>query len=475
MLKNYIDGHWREAAEAIAVSHPYDGEVFAEIPAASEGDVERALAAAVRAVAHAKKMGAYARYGALLKAADLLEAKVEDFAQALTDEAGKPLSEARAEASRCVDLLRLCAFEGSQLRGEQMPYESSFNGAGKMGMTLRVPCGVVVAIVPFNFPLLLALHKVGPALATGNAVILKPASVTPVTALMLTELLLEAGFDGNVLQVITGSGAKVGMALAADPRPRKVSFTGSSEVGLELARGAGLKRLSLELGSNCPMVVLPDADLDVVAAQVAVGGYANAGQVCLSLQRVIVERSIYPDFLARAKEAVARIRTGSPREEGVALAAMIEQKEAARVERWVADACAAGGRLVTGGGRDGGLHEATIVADVRPEMQLVADEVFGPVVGAMPVADIDEALAVTNASAFGLSAAIFTSDVGCALRFARDAEAGNVHINWSPQWRADFMPYGGFKQSGIGKEGVRSTCHEMTEEKTVVFHGLAPS
>ena len=474
MRKNYIDGDWMGADAAIAVEHPYDGLAYDEVPSASMEDVDRAINAAVKAVDHAKRMGVYKRYDAMLKAANLLEARVEEFAQALTAESGKPLAEARGEASRCVDLIRLCAFEGPQLRGEQLPYESAFNGAGKMGMTLRVPCGVVVAITPFNFPLLLALHKIGPALATGNAVILKPASVTPITSLMITEIFLEAGFDGNTLQVITGTGTTVGMGLAADLRPRKVSFTGSSQVGLKLAEVAGLKRLSLELGSNCPMVVMPDADLDVVAQQVAVGGYANAGQVCLSLQRVIVDQQVYGDFLDAASAAVKKIKVGPPREEGTVLASMIEEKEACRVQDWIHEACDAGAKVITGGGREKAVHEATLIADATAGMRLVGDEVFGPVVAAMPAANIDEAVAMANDSDFGLSAAIFTSDVTNALRFARDAEAGNVHINWSPQWRADFMPYGGFKRSGIGKEGVRSTCMEMTEEKSIVFHGLPP-
>ena len=475
MRKNYIAGKWQEGNQALAVAHPYDGEVFDEVPAAEPKDAERAIDAAAKGVVQQRQLGAHKRYLATLKAAELLQERIEDFAEAITAENGKPLAEARTEASRSVEIIRLSAFEGAMVRGEQLPLEAAPNGAGKMGMTMRVPCGIVVAITPFNFPLMLALHKVAPALTTGNAVILKPASVTPLSAIMLTELFHEAGYDGDQLQVITGSGSKVGEALASDPRPRKISFTGSMEVGQRLANVAGLKKLSLELGSNSPMVVLPDADLEQVAAHVAYGGYANAGQVCISLQRAIVDQSIYGDFLDAAKAEVEKIKVGSPKEEGTKLAAMIEEREAERVEAWVDEAQAAGARVVTGGSRDRSVYAPTILADAKPDMKVMCGEVFGPVVAATPASDIDEALALANDSDYGLSASVHTRDYASALRFARDCESGNVHINWSTQWRADFMPYGGLKGSGIGKEGMRSTCLEMTEEKTIVFHGVPPA
>ena len=474
MRKNYIAGKWVTADKAIDVVHPYSNEVYDAVPSSTVADAAKALDAAERGFKQIRAMGAYKRYLALLKAADLLEQRQSDFAQAVTQETGKPIKESSVEAARSVDIIRQSAFEGTQLRGDQLPLESASNGAGKLGMTLRVPCGIVVAITPFNFPLMLALHKLGPALATGNAVILKPASVTPISSIMLTEVFHEAGFDGDILQIITGPGSEVGNALATDPRPRKLSFTGSAEVGLKLARAAGLKKLSLELGSNSPMVVLPDADMDEVVKHVSIGGYANAGQVCISLQRVIVAESVYSDFLAAATNAVQGIQVGSPEKEETVMASMIEEKEAERVTAWVDEAAGAGARVLTGGERDGSIVQPTLVADVKPDMKLACDEVFGPVVAAMPVKNIDEAIALANDTEYGLSTAIFTTNYVHAMRFARDAEAGNVQINWSPQWRADFMPYGGLKGSGIGKEGMRSACLEMTEEKTIVFHGLPP-
>ena len=474
MLKNYISGKWLTTNDAIAVKNPYNNEVIDEVPAATEEDAVLAIDAAMNGVKQAKMMGAHKRYLAMLKAADLLDERQEEFAQIITAENGKPITEARTEVARSVDVIRMSAFEGAMVRGEQMPFEAAVNGADTMGMTIRVPCGVVVAITPFNFPLMLALHKVGPALTTGNAIVLKPASVTPLSAIKLTELFHEAGFEGDMIQVITGSGSKVGNALVKDPRPRKVSFTGSSSVGKKITEMAGIKKLSLELGSNSPMVVLPDANIEDVASHISIGGYANAGQVCISLQRVIVDQQVYADLLDAAKEKVEDIKVGEPLNDDTKLAAMIEEKEATRVETWVDEAVKDGAKLVTGGSRENSVYSPTIIADAKPNMKVVCNEVFGPVVAVTPVKDVDDAISHANDTDYGLSAAIFTSNIANAMKFARDCESGNIQVNWSPQWRADFMPYGGLKGSGIGKEGPRSTCLEMTEEKTIAIHGIPP-
>jgi glyceraldehyde-3-phosphate dehydrogenase (NADP+) len=341
-----------------------------------------------------------------------------------------------------------------------------------MGFTIRVPCGIVVAISPYNYPLLLVLHKVGPALAAGNAVILKPATQTPLVALKLTQLLLEAGLPENGLQCLTGSGAEIGPALCADDRVRKISFTGSTAVGEQITKVAGVKKLSLELGSNCPMVIMPDADLNTVAEATAVAGYVNAGQVCISLQRVIAHRDIYADFLDAVKEPVEAIKIGDPQAEDTRLGAMISEQEAIRVGEWVDEAVRGGARLITGGERHGAVFAPTVVADVAPQMRISCDELFGPAIAVTPVDNIDEAIALSNDSKYGLGAGIFTRDVNHALRFAREVQTGSVMVNWTPLWRADLMPYGGFKQSGVGKEGPRYAVEEMTEIKTVVFHGV---
>jgi len=345
--------------------------------------------------------------------------------------------------------------------------------SGKLGFTLREPCGVVVAITPFNYPLLLVMHKVGPALAAGNAVILKPATTTPLTALKMTRVFLEAGLPPDALQCITGSGPLLGPLLCADPRVRKISFTGSTAVGEQITRVAGVKRLSLELGSNAPLIVLPDADLDAVAAATAVGGFVNAGQVCISTQRVLVHQHIYADYLDALQPRVESLRVGDPLAAQTQLSAMISVAEAQRVVDWVGEAVAGGARVVTGGQRDGAVLAPTIIADVTPNMRVSRDELFGPAVAVSPVSGLEEALALANDTRYGLSAGIFTRDITAAMRFARAAQSGNVHINWTPLWRADFMPYGGYKGSGLGKEGPRYAIEEMTELKTVVVHGLS--
>jgi len=384
-------------------------------------------------------------------------------------EEGKPLAESVGEVGRCPELLRLSAYEGAQLRGEVLPLDAAPNGAGKFGMALRVPCGVVVAITPFNFPMLLVLHKVGPALAAGNAVILKPAGTTPLVALKLTELLLEAGLPPLGLQCITGDGATIGRRLCADPRVRKITFTGSTSVGEEITRVAGVKRLSLELGGNAPLIVLADGDIEAAATQAAAGGYSNAGQVCISTQRVIVDRTIYGDFVDALAPKVAAIGVGDPFAEGTRLSAMITEREAARVESWIGEAVAGGARVVVGGDRDGAVHAATVVADVDPSMRIFREELFGPAVTVTAAADAATALELANAGSYGLSAGVFTSDINVALRHARALESGVVYINIAPPWRADLMPYGGVKQSGIGIEGPRYAVQEMTEVRTVVF------
>lgn len=469
--KNYIAGNWITTKAVIEVNHPYTGEVFATVPACGPTEVDQVLHAAEQGVATAATMSANQRYTVLLKAAELLAARTEEFAQIIMQENGKTINDARLETVRAVEVLRMSAFEGSLLRGDSLPLDVAPNAADKIGLTLRVPCGIVVCICPFNFPLNLALHKVAPALAVGNAVIVKPASTTPLSAIKLVELLHEAGFTGNILQVITGAGSTVGNALVADSRPRKISFTGSKEVGLQLSRHAGIKKLSLELGSNCPLIVMPDADLAEVAQHVALGGYANNGQACTSLQRAIVHKSVYADFIEATTPVVAALPTGDPAGVATKVSTMITEAEATRVSDWLTAAETAGATIATGGERAGALLQPTLVTDVSASMQIATEEIFGPVVATMAVADLDEAIALANATPYGLSAGIFTNNVKDAWYFAKHMHSGSVHINSSPVWRADFMPFGGLKDSGIGKEGMRSTCLEMTEEKTVVFHG----
>jgi len=468
-MKMYVGGRWTDSPTVTSIIAPYSGETVDTVPVATPKQVELALATAEAGMA---KLTAYERCQIMLRAADLFAANLEDLARTITLEEGKPLSEARGECVRMPDFLRLCGFEGSQMRGETLPIDAHSVGKGKMGMTVRIPCGIVVAISPFNYPLLLVLHKVAPALASGNAVILKPANQTPLIALKMTKLFLDAGLPENALQCITGSGSNIGPALCADRRVRKISFTGSTQVGEQIAHVAGVKKLSLELGANCPLIILADANLELAAQVTATGGFVNAGQVCVSAQRILVQRKVYADFLDALKKPVEAIKVGDPLADGVTLSAMINEAEAVRVSAWIDEAVAGGARLVTGGQREGAIYAPTIVADVKPNMRISCEELFGPAVAVTPVDNIDEAIALANDTNYGLSAGIFTRDINSAWRFAREAQSGNVHINWSPLWRADLMPYGGFKGSGIGKEGARYAVEEMTEIKTIVFHGI---
>jgi glyceraldehyde-3-phosphate dehydrogenase (NADP+) len=469
-MKMYLGGQWVDRANRLEVRHPYDGSIVDTVPAASRDDAAAAVASAVRGAAAMAGLPGFERYRILYRAAAILETRVEELARTITMEEGKILAESRVEASRSPEILRLSAEEAKRLHGEVVPLDGAAGGAGKFGFTLRVPCGVVVAITPFNYPSLLVLHKIGPALAAGNAVILKPATVTPLTALKLTEALLEAGLPPEAIQCVTGPGSELGEALCSDPRVRKISFTGSKSVGERISRVAGIKKLTLELGSNAPLVILPDADLDRVAEATVATGFTNAGQVCISTQRVLAHRDVYGNYLDALGPRVKSLTAGNPLDASVKVGPLVTMREAERVEKWVREALADGARLIAGGERAGAVYAPTVVADVRPEMRISCDELFGPAVAVTRFADLDEAITLANNTEYGLSAALFTQDIDRALKFVQTVQAGNIHINWGPQWRADLMPYGGLKDSGLGKEGPRYAVEEMTELKMVVIH-----
>jgi len=469
-MKMYVAGQWVDKPKKIEVTNPFDGSVVDTVPQADKGDVDRALESATRGAKVMAKLPGYERYKILKKAADLLEARVEEFGRTITLEEGKIIGEGRTEASRGVQTLTLSAEEAKRIHGETIPFDGAPGATRQFGFTLRVPCGVVVAISPFNFPLNLVCHKVGPALAAGNSVVIKPATDTPLSALKLTEILLEAGLPPEGIQCLTGHGGEIGDLLCADRRVRKITFTGSRDVGERICHAAGIKKVTMELGSNSPIIVMPDADLEKVAVATVATGYANAGQVCISTQRVITNRRIYGDFLDALKPKVAALTTGNPLDDKVKVGPMIREKDAIRVEAWVKEAVGSGARLVVGGERRGTLVQPAVVADVKPEMRISCDELFGPAVAVTPFDSIDEAIALANDSIYGLSAGIFTENLEWAIKFAREVQSGNLMINWGPQWRADLMPYGGLKDSGFGKEGPRYAVEEMTELKLVCFH-----
>lgn len=470
-MRMFLKGEWVDRPKRIEVRNPFDGTVIDSVPQASSEDVETAVEAAVEGAKIMRGLPALERSKILRKVSDLFAERQAELGQLISREEGKTLAEGKFEVSRAAVTMECSAEEAKRIYGEVLPLDAAPGGADKFGFTLRVPCGVVAAITPFNFPLNLVCHKVGPALAAGNAVVIKPASDTPLSALKLVELLLEAGLPPLAIQCITGGGASVGEALCADERVRKVSFTGSADVGKRICQIAGLKRVTMELGSNSPLIVLDDADLNKVAEAVISTGYGNAGQTCISTQRVIATARIYSALLDALRPKVEAIRVGNQLDPNSTMGPMIRERDAERVTAWIGEAVEGGARLLCGGDRQGALVSPALLADVRADMRVSRDELFGPAVGVMMANDIDQAISLANDSRYGLSAGIFTESLDNAMKFARQVESGNLHINWGPAWRADLMPYGGLKDSGLGREGPKYAIEEMTEIKTVVIHG----
>ena len=469
-MKFYLAGEWVDRDEQIPVLNPFNQEVVDTVPKATATDVETALVAASEAKASMAALTRYERFQILRQAADRLRESAETLARILSAEEGKTLAESRSEIERSAQTLELSGEEAKRLGGEVLPLDAGQGVQYKLGLTLRVPCGVVVAISPFNFPLNLVCHKVGPAIAGGNAIILKPASDTPLIAIKLVEILLECGLPPLGMSVITGSGREVGEALCQDSRVRKISFTGSQEVGERICHIAGMKKVTMELGSNSPLVVLPDADLDKVAQATVQSGFANAGQVCISAQRLIVVDSVYDALMTHLAPKVQGLQAGDPLRDESQMGPMVRTGDAERVETWIQQAVQQGAELICGGQRDGALMQPTLIGETTADMEVVREELFGPAVAALRAPDVEAAIQMANDTRFGLSASIFTQDIDRALQFAKQVDSGNIHINSGPMWRTDLMPYGGLKMSGMGKEGPKYAVLEMTETKTVVFH-----
>lgn len=469
-MKMYIAGQWVDRDDKMEVVNPFTGTPFDTVPRASIEDAALSARAAEQGKTQMDGITGIERYEILSRAVELIQQRKEELAQTITAEEGKVISEGRLEVDRCIQTITWSAEEAKRMRGETIPMDASPGNAGKFGFTIRVPVGIVAAIAPFNFPLNLVAHKVGPALAAGNAVIIKPASDTPLSALKLTEILLDAGTPDMAIQCITGSGSTIGDALVSQPNIRKITFTGSKEIGERITQMAGLKKVTMELGSNSPLIVMPDADMDKVAAATAQSGYANAGQVCISTQRVIVEQSAYTDYIDALTPKVEALSYGDPTDEDIAMGPLVRENDAARVQTWVNEAAEAGARIVTGGERNGAVMSPTILADVDPQLRISREELFGPAVAVTPAENIDQAITLANDTNFGLAAAIFTQNVDHAMRFALEVHSGNLNINSGTQFRADMMPYGGLKDSGFGKEGPPYAMEEMTELKMVVFH-----
>ena len=463
-----VDGEWVAGkGAAFAVIDKYRLEPGAHVGTADQEQVAHAVACAHAAFRRGAPVP-FERGAILERAAALLEPRLDDFVRTMQMEAGFTASDATGEVRRSIQTLKLSAEEARRLAGEVVPLAGAPQQAGRIGFTLRVPLGVVVAITPFNSPLNTVAHKIAPAFAAGNAAILKPSSSTPLTACKLAEVLLEAGMPRGFLSVLTG-GAQVADWLIADPRVRFFAFTGSTEVGRSIQQRAGLRRTQMELGSIACTIVCDDAKLDSALPKVVNAGYRKAGQVCTSVQLLIVHQSIVEDVQSRLAKLVQALPYGDPRNPDTVVGPLISEQEAIRVESWVEEAVAKGARRLAGGARKGAVVPPVLLASIDDSMKVGCREVFGPIVCIVPFASLDEAIARVNATPYGLATGIFTNRLDDAFAAARRLEVGGVHVNETSSSRVDLMPYGGSKDSGFGREGPRYAVHEMTEERIVTF------
>ena len=457
-------------SDVIEVRSPYDQSLIGAIPAMTADEVDRAVARA-KAALHAAPLPQWKRADVLDRAAVRLAERVDEFAAIIAREAAKPIRTARVEAERAVGTFRFAAAEARTLAGEMVPLDAIPSGEGKIGFALRVPIGVIGAIAPFNFPLNLVVHKVGPAIAAGCPVVLKPASQTPFSSIELARMLIEdCGLPADYLQVVTGGGGTVGNALVDHPDIALITFTGSPEVGWGIRARAPRKRVGLELGNNAPCIIAADGDWRTAAAKIKVAGFSHAGQSCISTQRVLVHRSVAADFTSALVDHVRTLVVGDPMNEVTDVSALISVGERDRVLQWVREAEADGATVAVGGVLDtAGVLQPTVVTGARHDMKVCALEVFGPVVAITEFDDLDEALRLANDSRYGLQASIFTNDINAALRAIRTLDFGGVLVNEVPTWRADQQPYGGLRDSGNTREGPAYSVKEMTELRMVVL------
>lgn len=464
-----IGGRPVGGGDGIDVLNPFDGSLIETVPAATEEETELALVTAERGAEAMRKLPRVERAAVLARASELLVERSDELAGTIASESGKTIREARGEVSRAVQTLRVSSEEARRHAGEVVPFDGAPTGKDRFGFYLRVPLGIIVAVTPFNFPLNLAAHKVGPAIAAGNSVILKPASATPLTGIALGRVLLDAGLPPDGVSVVTGSGGAVGERLVSDSRPRMVTFTGSPDVGRAIVRAAGLKKTAMELGSNSAVIVTSRCDVEAAAERSTRAAFALAGQVCISVQRVLVESSVKDRFVDRAVEVTRSLRVGDQLDESTDVGPMIDEGEAGRAEEWLDEARALGAEVHAGGTREGTLVQPAVVTGVPDGARLWKDEAFAPVVAVRPFETLDEAFAAVNDSRYGLQAGIYTDRLEDALRAAHEIECGGVMVNDVPTFRVDLMPYGGQKDSGVGREGPRYAVEEMSEIRVVGF------
>jgi len=464
-----IDGKWRPSASDYEVADPYRGTLVARAPRSTRADVDAAVAAAAAAKREAASVPGFQRAALLRRAGDLAAERREELAGAITRETGKALKDARAEVDRSLDTIALSAEEAIRIEGEHVPLEGTTAGAGKLALLLRFPVGVVAAITPFNAPINLATHKIAPALAAGNTVVIKPPPQAPLSVHKLIKVFVDAGTPAGFLNAVYGEEA--GSFLIRHPAVDFISFTGSTRVGAEIRAAAGLRRVALELGGTGQTIVHDDGDLDAAAPLCARNAMRLAGQSCISVQNLYVHARVFEPFVERLRDEILKLNVGDPLDPETDVGVLIDEAAARRVESWVMEAVAQGARIVTGGRRRGAQLEPTLLAGVTSGMKVVCNEVFGPVLSVQPYDDLELVIAAISERALGLQCGIFTRSLGTAFHAARNLRTGGVIINGTSTWRTDQMPYGGVKGSGMGREGPRYAIRDMTEERLIVFAG----
>lgn len=468
----FINGEWLEAKQYTSLFSPYSGEVLAEVPQASVEEVEMAIEAAYKARAVMAEMPSHKRAAILEYLVDLLESRADEAAKIIALEAAKPITTAKGEVARTITTYKFAAEEAKRINGETIPMDAAPGGEGRLAYTVREPLGVVGAITPFNFPMNLVAHKVGPAIAAGNTVVLKPAGQTPLSAYFIAELLHEAGLPPGALNVVTGSGAVVGDKLVTDGRVKKISFTGSPEVGISIRNKAKLKHVTLELGSNAALIVDKKVDVEKIIPRCVTGAFSFQGQVCISLQRIYVHQESYDEFVEKFISAAKELTIGDPLDPNTDVSALISPKDVERTLNWIEEAKQHGATVALGGTGEGNSLSPTVILDVNKTSKVSCQEVFAPIVLINKVESVEEAIELVNDSRYGLQAGIFTDNIHTAMHATKALHVGGVLINDIPTFRVDHMPYGGVKESGVGREGIKYAIEEMTELKLVIFNSI---
>ena len=461
-----IGGKYISGDDLEEVKNPYNGEVIDTIPIAHLQTAQLAIDEANNAKSKLVEMSAFKVSNKLQNVVEKLKDKRQEFAELLTLEVGKPINESLVEIDRSIETLKLAAEEAKRIYGESVPLDAGLNGKGFFAFTQKLPLGVVAAITPFNYPLNLTIHKIAPAIACKNTVIVKPPTEAPLTVMKFCQL-LDGEFPDGVVNTITGYGSEIGDYLVCSSDIDKISFTGSVTTGLMISQKAGMKKVTLELGGNDPLIVLNDANIDNAVKGVINGAFLNAGQVCMGVKRVIVQNGVADEFASKLVEETEKLVMGNPMDDKTNLGTLISQNAAIQVEQTVNDAIDKGAKVLTGAKRDGAFYHATVLDNVKMDMDLVARETFGPIAPIIRVDSLDEAIGVANDTEYGLQAGVFTSDYNAAMRCVREIESGTVFVNKQSTFRTDNMPFGGFKNSGIGKEGIKYAVEEMTKTKLI--------